>query len=88
MSAPVIVRMWEVRAYPEALSDLLSWVCEVAVPEVEVLPTHIASEVLSSTENRVVVVSKWRSGPRSLPLPPSHLVTRAPHEWDFTPVDR
>ena len=31
-SGPVIVRMWEVRAHPEALSDLLSWICEAALP--------------------------------------------------------
>lgn len=87
-SGAVIVRMWEVRAYPEALAELLSWVCEIAVPAVEVQPLHVSSEVFSSTDNRVVVISRWRSGAQDLPAPPRHLVARSPHSWDFTPVDR
>ena len=31
-SPGVIVRMWEVRAHPEAFPELLSWVCEAALP--------------------------------------------------------
>jgi hypothetical protein len=80
--------MWEVRTHPEGLTDLLSWVCEAALPSVEVNPLHVSSEVLSSTDNRVVVITRWRSNPQSLPDPPGHLVTRAPHAWDFSPVDR
>ena len=80
--------MWEVRAYPEALPDLLSWVCEAALPSLELDPLHVSSEVFSSTDNRVVVIVKWRSNPRTMPDPPGHLVTRSPHVWDFTPVDR
>jgi hypothetical protein len=80
--------MWEVKAYPEALTDLLSWVCEAALPSIEVNPLHVASEVFSSTDNRVVVISKWRHTPVALPDPPSHLVARSPHVWDFSPVDR
>ena len=60
----------------------------MAVPQVEVLPLHMSSEVYSSTDNRIVVISKWRSTPASLPAPPAQLVARAPHVWDFTPVDR
>jgi len=82
------VRMWEAKAYPEALADLLAWVCDRALPAVEVHPLHMSSEVFSSTDNRVVVLSKWRSAPVPLEPPPSHLVTRSPHEWDFSPVDR
>ncbi len=85
----VIVRMWEARAYPEGFDDLLGWVCDVAVPAVEVHPRHIATEVFSSTDHRLVVVSRWRgSEPQPLPDPPGHLVARAPHWWDFTLVDR
>ena len=88
-SGPVIVRMWEVRAHPEALGDLLSWICEAALPKVEVSPLHISSEVYTSTDNRVVVISKWRgSAPEPLADPPSHLVSRRPQAWDFTQVDR
>jgi len=36
-----------------------------------------------------VVITKWRSNPESFPDPPPHLViTRSPHSWDFSPVDR
>jgi hypothetical protein len=84
----VIARMWEVRAHPEGFTDLLSWVCEAAVPGIESHPLHIASEVFSSADHRIVVISKWRSAPESMADPPGHLVARKPHAWDFTPVDR
>ncbi|MFC7481414.1 hypothetical protein ACFQX7_17160 [Luedemannella flava] len=84
----MIVRMWEVKAYPKDFPALLTWVCETAVPEVEVHPLHISSEVFSSTDHRLVVISKWRSNPLPLPDPPAELVARSPHVWDFSPVDR
>ena len=80
--------MWEVRAYPEGFTDLLSWVCDVALPDIEANPLHVSSEVFTSTDHRIVVISKWRNSPASLPEPPDRLVARAPHVWDFTPVDR
>jgi hypothetical protein len=80
--------MWEVRAHPEGFTDLLSWVCDAALPEIEAHPLHITSEVLSSTDHRLVVISKWRSAPEPLADPPGHLVARKPQSWDFTPVDR
>ena len=64
----VIVRMWEVRAYPSGFPELLSWVCDLAVPEIELNPQHIVSEVFSSTDRRIVVISRWRTDP--VPLPP------------------
>lgn len=88
MSRDVIARMWEVRARPERFTELLAWVCDVAVPAVEVLPLHGSSEVYSSTDHRIVVISRWRSGPVDLAAPPPDLVAREPHSWDFTPVDR
>lgn len=84
----MIVRMWEVRSYPERISDLLSWVCDSALPSIEVSPLHISSEVYSATDNRVVVISKWRNNPEPLPDPPGRLIARKPHVWDFSPVDR
>jgi hypothetical protein len=88
MSASVIVRMWEVRGNPQRFTDLLAWVCDTALPAIEVEPMHIASEVFSSTDHRLVVISKWRSDPVPLADPPVHLVARPPHVWDFTQVDR
>lgn len=80
--------MWEVRAHPEGFTELLSWVCEIALPAVEMNPLHISSEVFSSTDHRLVVISKWRSNPEDFLDPPGHLVARPPHAWDFSPVDR
>jgi hypothetical protein len=84
----MIARMWEVRALGSSFDELLTWVCDVAVPGLEVLPQHVSSEVFSSTDNRIVVISKWRSSPEAMPEPPADLVARAPHVWDFSPVDR
>jgi len=84
----VIVRMWEVRAQQRTFTELLSWVCDTAIPAIEVSPLHISSEVFSSTDYRLVVISKWRSHPEAFKEPPAHLITRPPHSWDFSPVDR
>jgi hypothetical protein len=84
----MIARMWEIRALGNGLDELLSWVCDVAVPGLEVLPQHVSSDVYSSTDKRIVVISRWRHTPQNLPDPPAHLVARSPHVWDFTPVDR
>ena len=84
----MIARMWEVRALGSGFDELLTWVCEEALPKIEVLPQHVSSDVFSSTDNRIVVISKWRHTPEDMPVPPERLVARAPHVWDFTPVDR
>ena len=34
----MIARMWEVRALGSGFDELLSWVCDVALPQLEVLP--------------------------------------------------
>jgi hypothetical protein len=80
--------MWEARAEPAGLADLISWVCDTALPELEQNPLHISSEVYSSADQRLVVVSKWRSCPVPMPEPPPLLVARAPRSWDFTAIDR
>jgi hypothetical protein len=80
--------MWEVRARPQHFADLLTWVCDSALPTIEVQPLHIASEVFSSTDDRIVVISKWRGDPLPLADPPAKYVARPPHTWDFAPVDR
>ncbi|WP_319463374.1 hypothetical protein [Micromonospora sp. RTP1Z1] len=84
----MIVRMWEARAETYGFADLITWVCDTALPEFEHDPFHLSSEVFSSTDHRLVVISKWRSNPRDLPEPPMRLVARPPHSWDFTQVDR
>ena len=84
----MIVRMWEVMAHPEGFDDLLSWLCEVAVPELEGDLGHLTTEVFTSPDRRIVVIAKWRGDPRSLAEPPRHLVKSGPHHADFSPVDR
>lgn len=84
----MIARMWEVRASRTGFDALLSWVCDVALPKLEELPMHVSSEVYSSTDLRIVVISRWRNHPSELPPPPAELIARSPHVWDFTPVDR
>ncbi len=84
----MIVRMWEVRAQQRNFTELLAWVCDVAVPAIEVNPLHVSSEVYSSPDYRLVVISKWRSHPQAFKEPPHHLITRPPQSWDFSPVDR
>lgn len=80
--------MWEIKAHPEFIAETLSWVCEVGVPAIEALPQHVESEVFSSADNRIVVISRWHANPVTPGDPPRHLVERAGHSWDFSPVDR
>jgi hypothetical protein len=84
----MIVRMWEVKVHPEAMGDVLNWLCDSAVPTLEHDPNHVHSEIYSSTDNRIVVISKWRANPIPLPDPPRYQLDRPPHAWDFSPVDR
>jgi hypothetical protein len=84
----MIARMWEVRALGGSFDELLTWVCDVAVPGLEVLPQHVSSEIFTSTDFRIVVMSKWRTSPEPMPEPPAGLVARTPHVWDFNAVDR
>ncbi len=80
--------MWEARVRPARFDEFLAWVCDRALPRIEGHPLHVASEVFSSTDHRVVVISRWLRDAQDLPAPPEHLVARSPHVWDFTPVDR
>jgi hypothetical protein len=85
----MIVRMWEVTAHPEFHEDLLMWICEIGVPRLEAEMAHIVSEVFTSPDHRVVVISRWRGyQPSDLPDPPRHYLKRTPHSWDFSLVDR
>ncbi len=84
----MIERMWEVRAQKRNFTELLSWVCDVALPAIEDYPLHVSSEVFTSPDFRLVVISRWRSNPEPFKEPPPDLITRPPHSWDFSPVDR
>jgi hypothetical protein len=80
--------MWEARSRAAVFDEFLAWVCEKGVPEIEAHPQHVSSEVFSSTDHRVVVISRWHRDPLDVPAPPAHLVARSAHDWDFTQVDR
>jgi hypothetical protein len=82
-----MVRMWEVRGYPRTFEALLHWVCDVAVPALRHELNHVSTEVFSSTDHRVVVISRWHGAPASMPDIPAGLEARSAHAWDFTPVD-
>ena len=84
----MIVRMWEVRADQRTFPALLNWVSEVAVATVETNPMHISSEIYSSPDFRLVVVTKWNGTPEDFQDPPPNLAARPAHSWDFFPVDR
>ena len=84
----MIVRMWEARAHPEAFTDLLAWVCDSVVPGLERSPGHVTTEVFTAPDDRIVVITRFRATPATIPPPPSHQVARDPHAWDFNPVDR
>jgi hypothetical protein len=84
----MIVRMWEAKARPGVMADAVSWVCDVGLPPLEADPQHVESEVFSSADDRIVVISRWRGSPVDIADPPRHLMARPPHAWDFSPVDR
>ena len=68
--------MWEVRAADGRAEDLTSWALAHAAPE---------AKVYRSADGRVVVIDETDAG---LPDPPPDLVSRPPHTWRFTPVQR
>lgn len=82
-----MVRMWEMRGYPRTFDQLLQWVCEVAVPRLRNELGHSSSEVFASTDQRIVVISRWHGAPPEMPTPPAALEARSAHAWDFTQVD-
>ena len=68
--------MWEVVAAAGRLDELVAWTVAHA-------PSGAA--VYRSADDRVVVIDPGGGAP---PAPPSELVVRTPHAWDFEPVPR
>jgi hypothetical protein len=74
--------MWEVRAAPERLGELLAWVEQQ-------LPAAVAggadADVYTAADDRIVVILRSGGGarPARLPEPPAELLSRAPHQWPF-----
>lgn len=69
--------MWEVRAAPGRLDELVAYVNLHADPAAQLFR--------SDGDSRVVVIDP--SG-RGLPEVPVELTARPPHEWHFEPVPR
>lgn len=72
------VLMWEVRAAPGRLADLVDAVRRLADPSAAVYTS-------SAPDERVVVIDPSGKG---VPDVPAELLARAAHEWIFTVVAR
>jgi hypothetical protein len=70
--------MWEARAVPERLEELVAFARAHADPAAAIYRAD-------GPEPRVVVIDPTGRG---LPQPPAGLAARAPHAWSFTPVAR
>jgi hypothetical protein len=72
------VLMWEVRAAPGRLADLVEAVRAAA---------HSTAAIYTSADpdERVVVIDPTGQGPGPIP---GELVARPPHEWTFAVVER
>jgi hypothetical protein len=81
--------MWEARAVPGALDDLVDWVFEVALVAAALHEGFERAEVFRSDEqDRVVVNTHWSGRSSDLPEPPEELAARPAYSWDFEPVSR
>lgn len=69
--------MWEVRAAPGRLDDLVAFVCAAADPSAQVFR--------ADGPPRVVVIDPTGRGVEGVP---ADLTARAPHAWPFEPVAR
>ena len=70
--------MWEVRAAPGRLAELVAWVERLPVPP------GAEADVYTAADDRVVVILHTPGGtPPRLPDPPAELLSRPPHQWPF-----
>ena len=72
--------MWEVRAVPGALDELLAWV------ERQLAERGAGADVYLAADDRIVVILRSPAGaprPTRLPEPPAELLARPPHQWPF-----
>lgn len=70
------VLMWEVRAHPERLDELVAYVHEHADPAAQVYRSALP-------DPRVVVIDP---SCRGVPGVPAELIARPAHEWHFDSV--
>jgi len=70
--------MWEVRAAPGRLDELVAYVVAAADPAAQVFRSD-------DPDDRVVVIDPSGNGVHDVP---AELVTRPPHVWSFEEVTR
>ncbi|OHV51916.1 hypothetical protein BCD48_09955 [Pseudofrankia sp. BMG5.36] len=75
--------MWEVRAAPGRLAELLEWVRGTAVPELLDTPACLQVDVYDAADERVVVIARFAGTPARPPEPPAGLLRRPAHVWPF-----
>ncbi|QMU73768.1 hypothetical protein GXP74_12785 [Streptacidiphilus sp. P02-A3a] len=80
--------MWEVRAAPGALPDLLAWVERQLANDPGPGPDNDGgrADVYVAADDRIVVILRSPAGaprPARLPEPPAELLARPPHQWPF-----
>ena len=71
-----MTRMWEAVAAPGRIADLVAWALHHAPPD---------ASVYRSADDRVVIIDPTAY---ELPSPPTDVVARAPHAWEFEEVER
>ncbi|MCP2163528.1 hypothetical protein [Goodfellowiella coeruleoviolacea] len=76
--------MWEVRAHPDRLDDLLDWLDLAVFPDLADQPGCRRVDVYTGEQHRVVLIARFAGAPTVVPDPPVELVARPPHQWRFT----
>jgi hypothetical protein len=75
--------MWEARAAEGRLGELMAWVDEHAAPALRRSPGLLAADLYTASDDRVVVIARFRGARARLPEPPRELLRREPHQWSF-----
>ncbi|MBC3841705.1 hypothetical protein GXW82_20185 [Streptacidiphilus sp. 4-A2] len=78
--------MWEVRAAPGALPELLGWVERQLADVVGADGRSAVADLYTAADDRIVVILRSPAGtrPARLPDPPAGLLARPAHQWPFT----
>ncbi|WP_327254506.1 hypothetical protein [Streptomyces sp. NBC_01244] len=83
-----IALMWEARSVPGRANELLEWARSQVLAQ-----DPVRREVFSAPQDRVLVITWWRSPEGigaelpELPEPAADLITRAVHRWRFESVE-
>ncbi|MBX6390743.1 MAG: hypothetical protein IRZ08_17425 [Frankia sp.] len=78
--------MWEVRAAPGRLADLIAWVRQTGLPDLLGRPGCAGADLFDASDERVVVIARFGGPAARLPDPPAELLRRPAHAWFFRHV--